>query len=157
MENPAPGQVREAREEDLPRLLVLLQQLSEGGAGPESAVQQPTTAHSRALAELLHGPYWHLLVVETSGQVVGTCILYVMPNLSHGAAPWGLVENVVVDVEQRSHGYGELLMAEVARLSRHAGCYKVALMSNLRRTDAHRFYERIGYGFSHKGFSVYPA
>lgn len=150
---PAPI-VRDAREEDLPRLLVLLQQLAEGGASPEARVREATDQHRRTLDELLHGPYCQMLVVEASGRVVGTCVLYVMPNLTHGAARWGIVENVVVDEAERSRGYGELLMAEAVRKAREAGCYRVSLASNNRRTDAHRFYERIGFHASHKGFTM---
>lgn len=149
--------VRDAREEDLPRLLELMQQLSENGATPEPAVRQATEQHTRSLSELVHGPHSDLLVVEAGGRVVGTCVLYVLPNLSHGAARWGVIENVVVDAAERSHGYGEALMAEAVRRAQDAGCYRVSLMSNLRRSDAHRFYERIGFEYSHAGFTQYLA
>ena len=38
------------------------------------------------------------------------------------------------------------------------GCYKVMLLSGSVRTDAHRFYESIGFeGDSKKGFVAYPS
>jgi GNAT superfamily N-acetyltransferase len=35
-----------------------------------------------------------------------------------------------------------------------AGCYKLALSSNVRREDAHRFYERLGFVQHGLSFSV---
>ena len=39
-------------------------------------------------------------------------------------------------------------------LARQAGCYKVALTSNKLRDDAHRFYRRLGFIATHKGFRI---
>ncbi len=147
--------VRDATAEDLPRLLVLMRQLSANGERPEAAVQAATTAHVAALEALSRTPGYYLLVIEDEGEVRGTCAVYVVPNLSHGGAPWCVVENVVVDEAYRSRGYGGRLMAQAERLAREAGCYRVSLMSNLRRRDAHRFYERLGFEPSHQGFTKY--
>jgi GNAT superfamily N-acetyltransferase len=78
-----------------------------------------------------------------------------MPNLSHGGAPFAIVENVVVDETVRGGGYGRRLMAHAEALARAAGCYKVSLTSNHKRDRAHAFYAHIGYASSHKGFTRY--
>jgi N-acetylglutamate synthase-like GNAT family acetyltransferase len=147
--------VREAREGDLPRLLALLYQLSQQGERPETAVEPATVQHETALHELMADPRFQLLVVEDTGQVQGSCVLYVLPNLSYGATPFGVIENVIVDEQVRRRGYGELLIAAAVRRAKEAGCYKIALQSNARRAEAHRFYERIGFVNSHKGFTNY--
>ncbi len=147
--------IRQATPEDLPRLLMLMNQLSANGARPETDVKPVTPAHTAALDALRRTTGCHLLVLEDEGEVRGTCAVYIVPNLSHGAVPWCVVENVVVDAAYRGRGYGERLMAEAERLAREAGCYRVSLMSNLRRRDAHRFYERIGFDPSHQGFTKY--
>jgi N-acetylglutamate synthase-like GNAT family acetyltransferase len=152
---PESALVREAVLSDLPRLLVLMQQLSTGGARPEVKVEPVTPRHEAVLAELIASPSCHLLVVEDGGQVLATCALYIVPNLSHGAASWAIVENVVVDESCRSKGYGERLMVEAERIAQDAGAYRLSLMSNMLRGDAHRFYARIGYQPSHQGFTKY--
>ena len=40
--------------------------------------------------------------------------------------------------------------------SRRQGCQLVQLTSDNTRTDAHRFYERLGFTASHVGFKLQP-
>jgi GNAT superfamily N-acetyltransferase len=156
-EHPAVGGagVRAARDEDLPRLLELLQQLSEQSEIPESDVRTVAEQHRIALQQFTADPRYHLFVVEDGGRIVGTLALYVLPNLSHGGRPYAIVENVVVDAGVRGGGYGRLLMRHAERIADAAGCYKISLTSNLKRAPAHAFYERIGYHNTHKGFTRY--
>jgi GNAT superfamily N-acetyltransferase len=147
--------IRDARQDDLPRLLVLLQQLSEQSTTPEPEVRPATQAHRDVLRLLTDDPGVRLLVAEDEGVVVGTVTLYLVPNLSNGAAPFAIVENVVVDHARRGGGYGKLLMAEAERLAREAGCYKIALTSNNKRAPAHAFYEQLGYTNTHRGYTRY--
>jgi GNAT superfamily N-acetyltransferase len=149
--------IRDARPADVPRLLVLLQQLSEQSTSPEAEVRPATEAHYAALRRITEDPNARLLVAEQGGAVIGTLTLYVMPNLSHGGAPFAIVENVVVDAALRGGGHGRLLMAHAEKLAQEAGCYKVSLTSNNKRVPAHAFYNHIGYTNSHKGFTRYLA
>ncbi|MBM2812930.1 MAG: GCN5-related N-acetyltransferase, partial [Chloroflexi bacterium] len=95
------------------------------------------------------------LVLEEGGNVVGTVTLYVLPALSHDGRPFAIVENVVVDESVRRKGMGRRLMEHAERVARERGCYKVSFTSNARRTDAHAFYERLGFSPSHRGYSKY--
>jgi GNAT superfamily N-acetyltransferase len=147
--------IRDAQPADVPRLLVLLQQLSEQSTIPEAEVRPASEAHYAALRRITEDPNARLLVAEQDGRVIGTLTLYVMPNLSHGGAPFAIVENVVVDETVRGGGYGRRLMAHAEALARAAGCYKVSLTSNHKRDRAHAFYAHIGYASSHKGFTRY--
>ncbi len=147
--------IREAQPADVPRLLVLLQQLSEQSTIPEAEVRPASEAHYAALRRITEDPNVRLLVAEQDGHIMGTLTLYVMPNLSHGGTPFAIVENVVVDETARGGGHGRLLMARAEALAQEAGCYKVSLTSNNKRDPAHAFYNHIGYTNSHKGFTRY--
>jgi GNAT superfamily N-acetyltransferase len=158
MPGPPPATtIRDARAEDIPRLLELYLQLSESSQHPEDAIRPVTEAHRAALRRIEADLALRLLVAEEAERIVGTLALYIMPNLSHGGRPFALVENVVVDASSRGSGVGRRLMAEAVRLAEEAGCYKVTLTSNIKRTDAHAFYERIGFGQTHRGFTLYLA
>jgi N-acetylglutamate synthase-like GNAT family acetyltransferase len=144
--------VREAREEDLPRILDLLYQLTQTGSRPEPAPYELSERHIEIFRDFQKSPYFRLLVLEVDGAVQGTLHLYLVPSIAHGAIPWAIVEHVVVDKDQRSKGYGEMLMAEAVRQARQAGAFKVSLGSSVLRTESHRFYERIGFDAHQKGF-----
>ncbi|MFN8558014.1 MAG: GNAT family N-acetyltransferase [Dehalococcoidia bacterium] len=152
---PARVVIREATEADLPRLLQLYHELSQMGSTPEAAAREVTPEHRAALRALHDDPRATCFVVEAEGQVQGTLTLYVLPNITHGGRPYALVESVVVAAERRGGGLGARLMAHAERVAGERGCYRVILTSNVRRVDAHRFYERIGYHPSHKGMSKY--
>ncbi len=148
--------IREANESDLPRLRELLHQLSQLGQHPEVVSHAPTATERQALVALRSDPRSTCLVLERAGKVEGTLTLYVLPNLSYGGRPIAIVENVVIEEGSLSAGYGRLLMEHAEQLARDAGCFKIALTSNRRRADAHRFYERLGYTITHHGFTKYP-
>ncbi|MCH7715626.1 MAG: GNAT family N-acetyltransferase [Gemmatimonadetes bacterium] len=149
----AEAQVRHATEADLPRIVELLAQLSLDESREELGPPLPETCR-RAFQQIQADPNQRLLVAEAGGRVVGTASLLIVPNLSHRGRPYAIVENVVVDATERGAGYGELLLRYAMEEARRAGCYKLSLTSNKRRTDAHRFYGRLGFQATHEGFRV---
>lgn len=147
--------IRDAVEADLPAIIALMHQLEQGGSGyPDAPQPAPGEAHARAFAEIGRNPHYRLLVIEDAGRVVGTTALLIVPNLSAGGRPRAIVENVVVDAQARGRCYGERLMAYCRAEAEAAHCFKLQLASNNRRTAAHRFYERLGYEFSHHGYTL---
>ena len=142
--------VREAVPTDLPRLIELLAQLDDEPHPRGDA----TDAELRAFDDVIADERQRLFVIEDGGRIVGTAVLVVVPNITHGGRPYAIIENVVVDEQARGQLYGELLMAHLVEQARTAGCYKAALTSNKRRIDAHRFYTRIGFRATHEGFRI---
>jgi len=64
------------------------------------------------------------------------------------------IEDLVVAEGQRSKGYGRALLHWVAGHARRQGCRQLRLVSGVKRTDAHRFYEREAMIFEAKYFSM---
>jgi len=62
---------------------------------------------------------------------------------------------VHVSESERNRGYGSQMMRWALERCRERGCGMVQLTSNKKRTDAHRFYERLGFSRSHEGFKYY--
>lgn len=145
--------VREATEADLPRILELLDQLPLSPDAAHEDLRSPVAEVYRvAFREIGASSKHRLLVVDVGGRIVGTAVLIIIPNLSHRARPWAVVENVVVDEAERGKHYGELLMRRALAIAKEAGCYKLTLTSNKARADAHRFYQRLGLRATHEGF-----
>ena len=143
--------IRRAQPSDLEAVITLLQQLSLDEPREDPRVR---AAYETAFRAIEADPRQTLLVADDDGRIAGTAAVIVIPNLSHAGSPYAVVENVVVDAACRGRGYGEALMRRAIELAREAGCYKLVLTSNRRRSDAHRFYERLGFTASHHGFRM---
>jgi len=147
--------VRVATEEDIPRILELYGELVIT-ASPEELNRRPSALdYRRAFAQINTATGHDLLVAEERGKIVGTMVLIIVPNLSHGGLPWAGVENVVVDSGYRRQGIGKLLMDYALAQAKKAGCYKIQLISDKRRKEAHQFYRSLGYKSSGHGFRLY--
>ena len=143
--------VRAATEEDIPRILELYNDLTSTGEQSRPSLDDV----QRVISEIASMPGHELLVAEEDGVVVGTMVLLIVPNLSHGALPWAIIENVVIDGKYRRRGIGRLLMEYAIKQARKAGCYKVQLLSNKQRHEAHQFYQTLGFETSAYGFRLY--
>ena len=147
--------VRLAEEKDVPRILELYEELSITKSQAEAERRPARHDYQRVLTAIRDIPGHDLLVVEEDGQVLGTVVLLVVPNLSHRGCSWALLENLIVDAKQRGRGLGGLLMEHGMARAREAGCYKLVLMSDRRREEAHQFYQHLGFEPSAYGFRLY--
>lgn len=84
------------------------------------------------------------LVAVRGDVVLGLATLHVTPEL-HRPAPVGRITALVVRDGGRGAGVGRALVAAAEEVLAAAGCGMVEVTSNRRRTDAHAFYERLGY------------
>ncbi|MFZ3125012.1 MAG: GNAT family N-acetyltransferase [Acidovorax sp.] len=135
--------LRKATEADLEDVLALYE-------GIEDSPQQVLSIEdARAmLAQFARYPQYHLWVAcdaAQGGAVVGSYALLVMHNLAHRGAPSAIAEDVVVAPGRQGQGIGRHMMAHAVQQAREAGCYKLAVSSNARRTAAHAFYESLGF------------
>ncbi|SFP76054.1 Acetyltransferase (GNAT) family protein [Geodermatophilus dictyosporus] len=121
------------------------------GAGRETADLAPYEA---AFAAVDADPAHLLVVADDGGTVVGTLQLTFLPGLSRGGALRAQVEGVRVAAAVRGRGLGEAMLRWCADEARRRGATLVQLTTDKRRTDAHRFYERLGWVASHEGFKL---
>lgn len=85
-----------------------------------------------------------VLVAELGGGVVG-CLTTSVMRVLHRPATVGRISMMVVDETLRSQGVGAVLVAAAEEALAAQGCYMIEVTSHTRRTEAHRFYERLGY------------
>lgn len=147
--------VRAATESDIPKILELYRQLAINTSPTELSRSSSLDDYRRVFAQIQSFTGYELLVAEEQGEVVGTMVLLIVPNLSHGALPWAVIENMVVDKRYRRQGIGKLLMDYAITKAKSTGCYKVQLLSNKKRREAHQFYRSLGFEASAHGFRLY--
>lgn len=95
-----------------------------------------------------------LVVADRAGVAVGTLQLSFLPGLSHRAATRAQIEAVRVRASERGTGLGTQLITWAIEEAHRRGCRMVQLTSDASRTDARRFYERLGFAASHGGFKL---
>lgn len=115
-------------------------------SGLDPKGQAPAPARIRALLQRLSSyPDYHVWMVSSEGRPVGTYGLLIMETIGARCAPAAVVEDVVVAGPARGSGIGRAMMEHAMEQARNAGCYKLVLSSNVRRDEAHRFYEALGF------------
>lgn len=141
--------IRDAVEADLPGLLHLFET-----SGLDAPGQGDVDSLRKAWRQLSQWPGARVRVAESGERIIGTLTLFILPMLSHQATPCAVVESVGVDAALQGQGAGRALMEDAMRLAAEAGCYKLALSSNLRRSDAHAFYQHLGFDQHGLSFKV---
>ena len=131
-------QIRLAVPDDLARIMQLLHQLN-----PDDPA--PSHAEVEVFAEILASPRFRLIVADDGGILVGTCYLNIIPNLSRGARPYALIENVVTETACRRRGIGSAVIRHALQLAWDANCYKVMLLSGRKEPAIQAFYESCGF------------
>jgi GNAT superfamily N-acetyltransferase len=146
--------VRRARAEDVPAIVDLL--ADDDAPGPSRAEHVTLTEGQRdAFAAIDPDPNNHVFVAELDGAVLGTFQLTFIRQLSYGGCLVAQVESVHVHSSARSQGIGKRMMEAAIAEARRRGALRIQLTSNLRRTRAHAFYERLGFVASHRGLKLY--
>jgi GNAT superfamily N-acetyltransferase len=146
---------RSARRSDVPAILELLADDDISRARGFGVVPEEVDAATWAAFDAIDAdPGNELIVAEQNGEIVATCQLTFTPGLSRGGAWRMTIEAVRVSAERRGGGIGRKLMAYALERARDRNCRIVQLTTDKRRTDAHRFYESLGFAASHEGMKL---
>jgi GNAT superfamily N-acetyltransferase len=144
-------EIRPALADDVPAIVALL---ADDPLGAQRESPDEMTPYLKALERVKSDPNQHLLVAVRDGRVVGTLQLTIIPGLSRKGATRSLIEAVRIHADERGGGLGTQLIEWAIDESRRQDCQLVQLTSDATRTDAHRFYERLGFQASHVGFKL---
>ncbi len=131
--------IRPAAAEDAEHLAELLTELD----------YPSTPAEARARLTKFHGrdDCCALVAANDEGRPVALASAQVYPSLERDA-PSGTITAFVVSRSARRSGVGRRLVAAIESYLRERGCVRVTVGSQIRRTDAHAFYEALGYARS---------
>jgi GNAT superfamily N-acetyltransferase len=138
MNAPAPARaditIRSARLSDAETIAALTTQL-----GYDAEL---STVASR-LSRLLARSDQQLLVADDGGRAIGWIHMVITEYVEADA--FVVIGGLVVDREYRKQGIGRRLLIRAEEWAAQHGCSLVRLSSNVKRVEAHGFYERAGY------------
>ncbi|MGJ5754683.1 N-acetylglutamate synthase-like GNAT family acetyltransferase [Streptomyces puniciscabiei] len=144
-------EIRRATDDDLPAIVAML---ADDPLGARRESPDDMAPYRAALERLEADPNQHLVVAVREDRVIGTLQLTVIPGLSHKGATRALIEAVRIHPDERGSGLGTRLIEWAIDTARRLDCRMVQLTSDKTRTDAHRFYERLGFSATHEGFKL---
>ena len=144
---------RQARREDLTEIVWMLADDFLGSRRERYENPLPES-YIKAFEEIAADKNNELIVAEIDGAVVGTLQLTLTPSISFQGGKRATVESVRVDQKFRGQGIGRELMLFAIDRARAENCVSMQLTTNAERTDAHRFYENLGFKKSHLGMKL---
>lgn len=95
--------------------------------------------------EIQASPYFKYFGVFIEEKLISACTLSIIPNLSRGCRPYGLIENVVTHTDFRQRGLGRALLKHTLGYAWQNDCYKVMLLTGRKDASVYRFYEGAGF------------
>ena len=141
-------EIRAAGRSDIGPLLDLYRQLHPDD--PPLALPEAVTLWERSLLY----PGSEILIGVKDGEIVSTCALVVVPNLTRGGRPYALIENVVTASSQRKRGFGAAVMKAAIAAAWRQDCYKVMLLTGTNDPATLKFYHDAGFEQNKTGFQI---
>ena len=142
---------REATRDDLNELVNLLSN-DALGSQREDASLPLNYSYISTFESIQQDPNNQLVVANFGAQLVGMLQLTFIPYLTHIGSWRCLIEGVRIQEDFRGKGYGRIIFEYAINVAKQKGCTMVQLTSDKQRTDAIRFYEKLGFVASHEGF-----
>jgi Predicted acetyltransferase len=145
--------VRRAREEDLPALIALFASDEIGGHG-DTTDAGAYDDYLRAFNAIEASANEQLFVAELGGEIAGTFQIMFNRTLTGRGGLSMIIEAVQTRCDLRGRGIGASMIEHAIGEAKRRSCRLVQLTSSMARSDAHRFYERLGFAKSHYGFKM---
>ena len=144
---------RAATEADLPAIVALYAD-DALGATRELPALPLDPRYAEAFAQIDADDHQLLAVAKDDSKIVGTLQLTFIRGLAFRGGLRGQIEAVRTAAARRGQGIGAAFVGWAVDRCRERGCHIVQLTSNNSRTEAHRFYGRLGFTASHTGFKL---
>lgn len=127
--------IRILQDADLAKLLGLYEHLHSSDVPlPDSAVIAKTWSQIQSNPDLAY------FGVFDENDLVSSCTLSMLPNLTRGCRPYGIIENVVTAPSYRRQGLGKAVLEHALEYAWTVGCYKVMLLTGRKDEGTYRFY-----------------
>jgi len=110
----------------------------------------PAATLARVRAVLASNVADAFVAEDAEGRVLGWAHVFAAPFLESG--PNAELGGLVVDESARGRGIGTALVARAESWTRERGIGKLCLRSNVVRTEAHAFYQKLGFAIQKSQF-----
>ncbi len=132
---PAKIVIRKVRTEDVKFIADLSDQLGHGLTEKEA---------NERVGKIMKDRNQAIFVAEHVGErILGYAYVILVYELANGYQ--ARLEGLVTDEHARGIGLGRRLMGQVEKWAKKKGSKTLKFVSNIKRTEAHGFYEKIGY------------
>jgi len=131
--------IREVINDDLLPLLELYTQLH------DNDMPQINTALEDLWNGILADNNQYIIIGTTDNKLISSCVLVVVPNLTHNQRPYALIENMITDEAYRNKGYATAILNYAKDIAIKENCYKIMLLTGSKNESTLSFYERAGY------------
>jgi GNAT superfamily N-acetyltransferase len=132
--------IRNAVVEDFDSLRLLYRQLHPEDPTPTNG------ADLRVFRHILESSILHLFVASIEDQnLIASTYLNIIPNMTRGASPYAVIENVITREDLRGSGIGKIMMQHTLEFAWGQGCYKAMLQTGSKQESTHGFYRACGF------------
>lgn len=144
---------RLAKIEDLPEIISMLAD-DVYGAQRENITEKVSDKYLEAFRKIQEDPNQELTIAEIDGNKVATFQLTFIQYLNFEGTLRAQIEAVRTRSDYRGQGIGTKVLTYAINRAKEKGCSLVQLTSDKRRTEALKFYEKLGFKDSHEGFKL---
>ena len=92
----------------------------------------------------------HIVVGLKDDVIISSCVINVIPNLTHNQRAYALVENVITHPKHRGNGYATMVLEYAKMIAKENNCYKIMLLTGSKKQATLDFYEQAGYNKNDK-------
>lgn len=145
---------RQAEQRDLVSLVNLLAD-DELGRSREDTSEPLNQKYLQVFEAIDDDPNNELIVVESSGNIVGVFQLTFTPTLSRLGSWRCTIEGVRISSVHRGQGLGKKCFQWAIGRASGKGCSLVQLTSDKQRPAAIKFYQSLGFEATHEGLKLH--
>ncbi|MEI3611867.1 GNAT family N-acetyltransferase [Pseudogracilibacillus sp. SO30301A] len=111
-------------------------------------------SYIKAFEDITSDPNNELIVACDDNEVVGVQQITFTPYITHQGGWRATIEGVRTSSSVRGKGVGTKLIKWAIQRAKERGCHLVQLTTDKERSDALRFYERLGFKATHEGLKM---
>ena len=137
-------EIREAKKEDLKQLLKLYTQLH------NNDMPEFNDRLEGIWIKILSDESHHIVIGLLDNEIVSSCVIVIIPNLTRSQRPYALVENVITHEAHRNKGYATRILNFAREIAKQKNCYKIMLLTGSKQENTLNLYRRAGYNSNDK-------